>query len=111
MVVIECDVKCGNSLLNSLPLFHAGKSTVLNRHPVAYLVCNQSPPGADGAPSLMMFRKVETLFHEVHIEIPVILCRRHKVSSNAYHNQKPNQKQEPMSRSIEHHYILVTGFS
>ncbi|XP_067042625.1 uncharacterized protein [Acropora muricata] len=41
-----------------------GKSTVLNRHPVAHLVCNQSPPGADGAPSLMTFREVETLFHE-----------------------------------------------
>jgi len=38
---------------------------VLNRKPVAYLVCNQSPPGADGTPSLMTFRDVETLFHEV----------------------------------------------
>ena len=41
------------------------KSEVLNRRPVAYLVCNQSPPGADGTPSLMTFREVETLFHEV----------------------------------------------
>lgn len=40
------------------------KSEVLNRKPVAYLVCNQSPPGADGSPSLMTFRDVETLFHE-----------------------------------------------
>ena len=32
---------------------------------MAYLVCNQSPPGADGTPSLMTFREVETLFHEV----------------------------------------------
>jgi len=38
---------------------------VLNRKPVAYLVCNQSPPGADGTPSLMTFRDVEILFHEV----------------------------------------------
>ena len=38
---------------------------MLNRKPVAYLVCNQSPPGADGTPSLMTFRDVETLFHEV----------------------------------------------
>ena len=33
------------------------------RHPVAYLVCNQTPP-VDGKPSLMTFNEVETLFHE-----------------------------------------------
>ena len=33
------------------------------RLPVAYLVCNQTPPVGD-APSLMTFREVETLFHE-----------------------------------------------
>ncbi|MGB6166675.1 MAG: M3 family metallopeptidase [Geitlerinemataceae cyanobacterium] len=33
------------------------------RLPVAYLVCNQTPP-VDGKPSLMTFREVETLFHE-----------------------------------------------
>jgi oligopeptidase A len=33
------------------------------RLPVAYLVCNATPPVGD-APSLMTFREVETLFHE-----------------------------------------------
>jgi oligopeptidase A len=38
-----------------------GSSSV--RLPVAYLVCNQTPP-VDGKPSLMTFYEVETLFHE-----------------------------------------------
>ncbi|MBE9233162.1 M3 family metallopeptidase [Cuspidothrix issatschenkoi LEGE 03284] len=33
------------------------------RLPVAYLICNQTPP-VDGNPSLMAFDEVETLFHE-----------------------------------------------
>ena len=33
------------------------------RIPVAHLVCNSTPP-VDGKPSLMLFREVETLFHE-----------------------------------------------
>jgi oligopeptidase A len=44
-----------------------GKTTqdgvTTTRLPVAYLVCNQTPP-VDGKPSLMNFREVETLFHE-----------------------------------------------
>ncbi|MCW6037197.1 M3 family metallopeptidase [Spirulina subsalsa FACHB-351] len=35
----------------------------ITRLPVAYLICNQSPP-VDGKPSLMTFEEVETLFHE-----------------------------------------------
>ncbi len=37
--------------------------TSKTRLPVAYLVCNQTPP-VDGKPSLMTFNDVETLFHE-----------------------------------------------
>jgi oligopeptidase A len=40
-----------------------GKSKVLDRKPVAYLVCNGSPPVGD-KPSLMTWRETETLFHE-----------------------------------------------
>lgn len=36
---------------------------VTTRLPVAYLVCNQTPP-VDGKPSLMTFEEVSTLFHE-----------------------------------------------
>ena len=34
-----------------------------------------------------------------------------KCLPNAYHNRNPNPKQEPMSRSMQLHYILVTAFS
>lgn len=37
--------------------------TTTTRLPVAYLVCNQTPP-VDDKPSLMTFLEVETLFHE-----------------------------------------------
>lgn len=37
--------------------------TTITRLPVAYLICNQTPP-VDGKPSLMTFNEVETLFHE-----------------------------------------------
>jgi oligopeptidase A len=39
----------------------AGKNL---RLPIAHMVCNQSPPVGD-KPSLMTFREVETLFHEI----------------------------------------------
>jgi len=38
---------------------NVGKKTL----PVAYLVCNQTPPSKD-KPSLMSFEEVQTLFHE-----------------------------------------------
>ena len=40
-----------------------GRSKVMGTKPVAYLICNGSPPVGD-KPSLMTFREVETLFHE-----------------------------------------------
>lgn len=41
----------------------AENGKLMTRLPVAYLVCNQTPP-VDGKPSLMTFSEVETLFHE-----------------------------------------------
>ena len=43
------------------------KSDNLNKKPVAYLICNGTPPitkGSNKKPSLMTFSEVETLFHE-----------------------------------------------
>ncbi|MGB7440733.1 MAG: M3 family metallopeptidase [Coleofasciculaceae cyanobacterium] len=47
--------------INRAKITEAGQVTT--RLPVAYLVCNQTPP-VDGKPSLMNFSEVETLFHE-----------------------------------------------
>jgi oligopeptidase A len=44
------------------------------RLPVTYVVCNQSAP-VDGAPSLMTFRDVETLFHEFGHALQHMLTR------------------------------------
>jgi oligopeptidase A len=50
-----------DSCINRAKLMENGKITT--RLPVAYLICNQTPP-IDGKPSLMTFYEVETLFHE-----------------------------------------------
>lgn len=50
-----------NDCVNRAKLTDGDGSKV--RLPVAYLICNQSPP-VDGKPSLMTFSEVETLFHE-----------------------------------------------
>ena len=50
-----------NDCIGRAKLIEDGKP--ITRLPVAYLICNQSPP-VDGKPSLMTFGDVETLFHE-----------------------------------------------
>ena len=55
--------KRGGAWMNSC----LGRSKVLDKKPVAYLICNGSPPvknEEENIPSLMTFREVETLFHE-----------------------------------------------
>ncbi|HEY9725912.1 MAG TPA: M3 family metallopeptidase [Chroococcales cyanobacterium] len=50
-----------NDCIGRAKITENGTSSI--RLPVAYLVCNQTPP-IDGKPSLMTFNEVETLFHE-----------------------------------------------
>ncbi len=50
-----------NDCIGRAKVMEDGKS--ITRLPVAYLICNQSPP-VDDQPSLMTFGEVETLFHE-----------------------------------------------
>jgi oligopeptidase A len=50
-----------NDCISRAKMTDVDGSTV--RLPVAYLICNQTPP-VDGKPSLMTFGEVETLFHE-----------------------------------------------
>lgn len=50
-----------NDCIGRAKITEAGTTTT--RLPVAYLICNQTPP-VDGKPSLMTFNEVETLFHE-----------------------------------------------
>ena len=39
------------------------------RRPVAYLICNQSPPGGSTSECLLTFREVETLFQYVNLNL------------------------------------------
>ena len=50
-----------NDCIGRAKVLEAGELTT--RLPVAYLICNQTPP-VDGKPSLMTFDEVQTLFHE-----------------------------------------------
>ena len=50
------------------------RSKQFNQIPVAYLICNSSPPVSDTQPALMTFREVETLFHEFGEEPCVFVC-------------------------------------
>jgi oligopeptidase A len=61
-----------NELVGRTRLF--ARSTEPARLPVAYLVCNGSPP-VEGKPSLMTFREIETLFHEFGHALQHMLTR------------------------------------
>ncbi len=55
------------------------------RKPVAYLVCNQSPP-VDGQPSLMSFGEVTTLFHEFGHGLQHMLTRVDEAMASGIRN-------------------------
>ncbi len=59
--------------------------TSSTRLPVAYLVCNQTPP-IDGKPSLMTFNEVETLFHEFGHGLHHMLTKVDYVSAAGINN-------------------------
>ncbi|MBW4649984.1 MAG: M3 family metallopeptidase [Kastovskya adunca ATA6-11-RM4] len=60
-----------------------GKTTT--RLPVAYLICNQTPP-VDGNPSLMTFSEVETLFHEFGHGLQHMLTKVDYVGASGINN-------------------------
>lgn len=55
------------------------------RLPVAYLVCNQTPP-VDNQPSLMTFNEVETLFHEFGHGLQHMLTKVDYTRASGIHN-------------------------
>lgn len=59
--------------------------TFTTRLPVAYLVCNQTPP-VDGKPSLMTFPEVATLFHEFGHGLQHILTKVDYVGASGINN-------------------------
>ena len=66
------------------------KNKYLNHKPVAYLVCNGSPPTVDSEgkkkPSLLSFRNVETLFHEFGHGLQHMLTRVEEGGASGINN-------------------------
>ncbi len=86
------------------------------RLPVAYLVCNQTPPVGD-VPSLMTFGEVETLFHEFGHGLQHMLTRVEEGLASGIRNiewdavELPSQfmenwcYHEPTLRGLTRHYL------
>ncbi|BAZ12893.1 oligopeptidase A [Calothrix sp. NIES-4071] len=72
-----------DTCINRAKLTQNGTSKT--RLPVAYLVCNQTPP-IDGKPSLMTFNEVETLFHEFGHGLHHMLTKVDYVSAAGINN-------------------------
>jgi oligopeptidase A len=82
------------------------------RLPVAYLVCNQPPP-ADGKPSLLPLRDVETLFHEFGHGLQHMLTQVDDVDASGIRNVEWDAVELP-SQFMENwvtHKATLLGFA
>lgn len=86
--------------------------TTTLRKPVAYLVCNQSPP-VDGKPSLMTFGEVETLFHEFGHGLQHMLTKVDYADASGINNVEWDAVELP-SQFMEnwcYHYPTLMGMA
>ncbi len=82
------------------------------RLPVAYLVCNQTPPSGD-LPSLMSFREVTTLFHELGHGLQHMLTRVDRAEAAGINNVEWDAVELP-SQFMEnwcYHRETLTGMA
>jgi oligopeptidase A len=82
------------------------------RLPIAYLVCNGSPP-VDGQPSLLTFREAETLFHEFGHGLQHMLTRVDHVDAAGINNVEWDAVELP-SQFMEnwcYHRPTLMGFA
>jgi oligopeptidase A len=80
------------------------------RLPVAYLVCNQTPP-VDGKPSLMTFAEVETLFHEFGHGLQHMLTRVDYLGASGIRNVEWDAVELPSQFMENWCYDRATLFS
>lgn len=86
--------------------------TTTLRKPVAYLICNQSPP-IDGKPSLMTFGEVETLFHEFGHGLQHMLTKVDYADASGINNVEWDAVELP-SQFMEnwcYHYPTLMGMA
>lgn len=86
--------------------------TTTLRKPVAYLICNQSPP-VDGKPSLMTFGEVETLFHEFGHGLQHMLTKVDYADASGINNVEWDAVELP-SQFMEnwcYHYPTLMGMA
>ena len=94
------------------------KSKYLNKIPIAYLICNGSPPilnddGSTKIPSLMTFNEVETLFHEFGQGLQHMLTKVDESGASGINNIEWDAVELP-SQFLEnwcYHKQTIMGFA